>query len=147
MAVHGGYAPYRIPLLEGGVDLFELMPHGKQDSSLFGSSGASLHTKAFAVDGEGGFIGSFNLDPRSVNLNTEMGVLFRDRSAAAALLRSYEAKIAADRSYRVRLQDGALRWEDASTQPPRVWDREPEASVWRRWTARAVGWLPVESQL
>lgn len=147
MAVHGGYAPYRVPLLQGGVALFELMPHGKQDSSLFGSSGASLHTKAFAVDGEGGFIGSFNLDPRSVNLNTEMGILFRDRNAATALLDSYEAKIAADRSYRVRLQDGSLRWEDASQQPARVWDREPEASVWRRWTARAIGWLPVESQL
>jgi putative cardiolipin synthase len=147
MAVHGGYAPYRVPLLEGGVELFELMPHGKQDSSLFGSSGASLHTKAFAIDADGGFIGSFNLDPRSVNLNTEMGVLFRDRSAAAALLRSYQTKIAADRSYRVRLQDGALRWEDASQQPPRIWDREPEASVWRRWTAHAIGWLPVESQL
>lgn len=147
MAVHGGYAPYRVPLLQGGVTLFELMPHGRQDSSLFGSSGASLHTKAFVADGEVGFIGSFNLDPRSVNLNTEMGVLFRDRGAGAALQRNYEAKIAAGRSYRVRLQDGALRWEDASLHPVRTWDREPEASVWRRWTARAVGWLPVESQL
>ena len=147
MAVHGGYAPYRVPLIEGGVTLFELMPHGKQDSSLFGSSGASLHTKAFAVDGETGFIGSFNLDPRSVNLNTEMGVLFRDRQATAALLRSYEAKIAPDTSYRMRLEDGALRWEDASAKPPRIWNHEPEASIWRRWTARAVGWLPVESQL
>ena len=147
MAVHGGYAPYRVPLLEGGVTLYELMPHGRQDSSLFGSSGASLHTKAFAVDAERGFIGSFNLDPRSVNLNTEMGILFRDRAATAALLRSYEAKIAPDKSYRVRLLDGELRWDDASVAPPRTWDREPEASAWRRWTARAVGWLPIESQL
>lgn len=147
MAVHGGYAPYRVPLLEGGVMLYELMPHGRQDSSLFGSSGASLHTKAFAVDAERGFIGSFNLDPRSVNLNTEMGILFRDRAATAALLRSYEAKIAPDKSYRVRLLDGELRWDDASVVPPRTWDREPEASAWRRWTARAVGWLPIESQL
>ena len=147
MAVHGGYAPYRVPLLEGGVTLYELMPHGRQDSSLVGSSGASLHTKAFAVDAERGFIGSFNLDPRSVNLNTEMGILFRDRAATAALLRSYEAKIAPDKSYRVRLLDGELRWDDASVAPPRTWDREPEASAWRRWTARAVGWLPIESQL
>lgn len=147
MAVHGGYAPYRVPLLEGGVTLYELMPHGRQDSSLFGSSGASLHTKAFAVDAERGFIGSFNLDPRSVNLNTEMGVLFRDRAATAALLRSYQAKTAPDKSYRVRLLDGELRWVDASVAPPRTWDREPEASAWRRWTARAVGWLPIESQL
>lgn len=147
MAVHGGYAPYRVPLLEGGVELFELMPHGDRDSSLFGSSGASLHTKALVVDGEQGFIGSFNLDPRSVNLNTEMGILFRDRDAAAALVRSYRAKIAPDKSYRVRLLDGELRWDDASVAPPRTWDREPEASAWRRWTARAVGWLPIESQL
>jgi len=147
MAVHGGYAPYRVPLLEGGVTLYELMPHGRPDSSLFGSSGASLHTKAFAVDAERGFIGSFNLDPRSVNLNTEMGILFRDRAATAALLRSYEAKVAPDKSYRVRLQDGELRWDDASQTPPRVWERDPEASAWRRGVARAVGWLPVESQL
>ena len=65
VAVHGGYAGYRKPLLEAGVELFELMPHGQSNSSLFGSSGASLHTKAFAVDGETGFIGSFNMDPVS----------------------------------------------------------------------------------
>ena len=46
-----------------------------------------------------------------------------------------------------RLLDGELRWDDASVAPPRTWDREPEASAWRRWTARAVGWLPIESQL
>ena len=68
-------------------------------------------------------------------------------AATAALLRSYEAKIAPDKSYRVRLLDGELRWDDASVAPPRTWDREPEASAWRRWTARAVGWLPIESQL
>ena len=47
----------------------------------------------------------------------------------------------------LRLLDGELRWDDASVAPPRTWDREPEASAWRRWTARAVGWLPIESQL
>ena len=47
----------------------------------------------------------------------------------------------------VYLLDGELRWDDASVAPPRTWDREPEASAWRRWTARAVGWLPIESQL
>ena len=72
------------------------------------------------------------------------GIAFDD---AAALLRSYETKIAPDKSYRVRLLDGELRWDDASVAPPRTWDREPEASAWRRWTARAVGWLPIESQL
>ena len=147
VAVHGGYAGYRKPLLQAGVELFELMPHGQSSGSLFGSSGASLHTKAFVVDGESGFIGSFNMDPRSVSLNTEMGVVFHDRAIAAELLKSYADKTAADKSYRVVLEQGALRWQDGSVQPARLWTHEPETGWWRRATARVIGWLPIESQL
>ena len=148
MAVHGGYARYRVPLLEAGVELFELKAHGEaMRSSLFGSSGASLHTKAFVVDGAHGFIGSFNLDPRSMNLNTEMGLLFESPGAAAELERLYAAKISAPVSYRLALADGALRWHDEAASPPYTWDREPDASLWRRGAARVIGWLPVESQL
>ncbi|UYB53656.1 phospholipase D family protein [Xanthomonas sp. AM6] len=147
VAVHGGYAGYRVPLLHQGVKLFELKPEGDPGGSLFGSSGASLHTKAFVVDGQEGFIGSFNLDPRSMNLNTEMGLLFRDRAAAAELQRLYQAKVSAPVSYRLALQDGALRWHDDAAQPPKAWEREPEAGIWRRAAARVIGWLPVESQL
>src|SRR5690606_5402589 len=85
-AVHAGYASYRERLLDGGVDLYELRSQGSSEiHGLFGSSGASLHTKAFAIDGERGFIGSFNLGPRSVYLNTEMGVLFEGRHIARAV--------------------------------------------------------------
>ena len=147
VAVHGGYAGYRKPLLEAGVELFELMPHGQSNSSLFGSSGASLHTKAFAVDGETGFIGSFNMDPRSVSLNTEMGVVFHDSEVASELLESYADKTAPDKSYRVTLEQEGLRWQDGSVEPVKVWTHEPEAGWWRRAAARVIGWLPVESQL
>ena len=63
----------------------------RSDGSLFGSSGASLHTKAFVVDDARGFIGSFNLDPRSADLNTEMGVLFDDPRIAARAARRIPA--------------------------------------------------------
>ncbi len=64
-AVHGGYMGYRVPLLQAGVQVYELKAQGEPgDSSLFGSSGASLHTKAFVLDDRRGFVGSFNLDPR-----------------------------------------------------------------------------------
>jgi len=148
VAVHGGYAGYRAPLLRSGVSLFELKPHGQPGrASLFGSSGASLHTKAFVVDRAHGFIGSFNLDPRSMNLNTEMGLLFDCPEAAAELQRLYRTKTSAPISYRLELADGALRWHDDAARPPYTWDREPEAGPWRRAMARAIGWLPVESQL
>ncbi len=86
VAVHGGYANYRKRLLRTGVKLYEMRPQVTQsEASLFGSSGASLHTKAFVVDDRYGFVGSFNIDPRSIDLNTEMGVLFDDVPLALAL--------------------------------------------------------------
>ena len=148
VAVHGGYARYRVPLLQRGVSLFELKPYGPPGRpKLFGSSGASLHTKAFVADGAHGFIGSFNLDPRSINLNPEMGLQFDSPGAAAELDRLYAAKTSAQTSYRLELADGQLRWHDPEGTPPQVWEREPRASVWRRAVARVVGWLPIESQL
>ncbi len=148
LAVHSGYASYRKPLLQAGVVLYELKPGGTRDSSsLFGSSGASLHTKAFSVDGDTGFIGSFNMDPRSVSLNTEMGVLFRDADTATALERVYRDRTDARHSYRVRLQDGALRWDDMAARPPVEWDVEPETSAWQRAAVTVLGWLPIESLL
>ena len=84
-AVHGGYSRYRKPLLKGGVELWELKPAGGEgNSSLFGSSGASLHTKAFVVDGEKLFVGSYNLDPRSTWLNCEQGVMVEDAVLATS---------------------------------------------------------------
>src|SRR4051794_9256347 len=77
LAVHGGYARHRRRLLRMGIELHELKRSGQEGQSLFGSSGASLHTKAFVVDGELTFVGSFNLDPRSAYLNTEMGTFAR----------------------------------------------------------------------
>jgi putative cardiolipin synthase len=136
-------------LLETGVKLYETRPQASHsDSSLFGSSGASLHTKAFVVDDRYGFIGSFNLDPRSIDINTEMGVLFDDRPLAEALRDEYLRLSGPDLSYWVHLDgDGDLRWLDRSVDPPAVLDHEPESTLWQRIQARVVGWLPVESQL
>ena len=148
IAVHGGYARYRVPLLEGGVQLHELRarPTGTS-ASAFGSSGASLHTKAYVIDGRHGFIGSFNLDPRSAFLNTEMGLMFDDAGIAAELAGQYALLSRPESSYWLYLEDGALRWLDRTQQPPRIWTHEPEASRGRRLAATAIGQLPLESQL
>jgi len=148
-AVHGGYAPYRIPLLEAGVKLWELRPEPTGRAfSLRGSSSASLHTKAFTADGKTGFIGSMNLDPRSVSLNTEMGVLFDCPTITAKMEAVWQHDTAPDHSFAVSLTpDGALQWHASDGGKAVTYDRDPEASFWRRLTARIVGWLPLESQL
>lgn len=147
LIVHGGYARYRAPLLRGGVEVFELIPTGKHASSLIGSKAASLHTKALVLD-RAGFVGSFNLDLRSMNLNTEMGILFEDPVLVDELLKAFDWKTAAASSYRLWLQDGRLRWRDESNPGgARDWTHEPRTRRARRALARALGWLPIESQL
>jgi len=147
-AVHGAYAAYRKSLLEAGVRLFELKPRAERGGiSLFGSSGASLHTKAFTVDRRSGFVGSFNFDPRSASLNTEMGVLFEDEELAREIHGVFAEQIGPRASYRLSLESGGLVWTDGSGEQARVWRHEPEASVWRRLTASVIGLLPIESQL
>ena len=148
-AVHSGYMHYRAPLLRGGVHLYELKAHGAGDGGgLFGSSGASLHTKAFVLDDARGFVGSFNLDPRSAYLNTEMGVLFDDAVLAAQLRDEFLRLAAPEQSYWVGLDArGDVRWLDRAAQPPQLLDKEPDASWWQRVSARMISWLPLESQL
>lgn len=141
--VHAGYSRYREPLLAGGIILHELMPAGPQRLGVFGSSQASLHTKAMVADGARGFVGSFNVDPRSAELNTEMGVLFEDARLAAQVRESYLQSIGPDSAYRLTLEQGEVRWHEAG----KVWDHEPQAQAWKRALLVVMRWLPIESQL
>ncbi len=144
-AVHGGYSQYREDLLKGGVFLWELKPEGgtATDSSLFGSSGASLHTKALTIDGEVLFVGSFNLDPRSAILNTEQGVLVGSPELSRQFEGLFARQTAQDRAWRVSLLDGELHWSDGEQE----YDNEPLASAGRRFQAWFARVFPVESQL
>lgn len=154
--VHGAYSNYRRRLLRAGVRLYELSPFGGQAKiSVFGSKGASLHTKAFSVDGRTGFVGSFNFDPRSVSLNAEMGVLFEDEGLVKELRNRFAREKAPEISYRLRLDGpeapiwrrGRLAWDGVYEGEQRHFTHEPEATFPRRMLARLVRWLPIESQL
>jgi putative cardiolipin synthase len=147
-AVHGGYANYRRKLLRRGVRLFEFQRSAETPQiSVFGSKGASLHTKAFIVDGSHGFVGSLNFDPRSASLNTEMGVLFENEGLASELQGLFEHDMSPSTSYRVWLERGRLLWEGIDSGRIRRFSSEPKASLRRRLVAFIVRWLPMESQL
>ncbi len=146
-AVHSGYANYRTRLLMYGVRLHELRERALGQTS-GRSLGASLHTKAFVIDGKRGFVGSFNVDPRSKNLNTEMGVVFDDPALASLLQMEYQRLSTPEFSYRVELDAcGRLTWLDESIHPPRAMGPEPDARRWPRIVAQVVGWLPIEAHL
>jgi len=144
-AAYGAYMRFRKPLLAAGVRLFELRARGgRQDVSLFGSRGASLHTKAFVVDGRKGFVGSFNFDPRSVSLNTEMGLSFDHAGLAREMQAVFLAETAAKHSFRLAMDGDRVVWRDGDLPPAEL---EPDAGVGRRLMAGAVSLLPLESQL
>lgn len=149
VAVHGGYMRYRRPLLRAGVVMHELKPGPfEEKASMFGSrGGAALHTKALVVDGLRAFVGSFNLDPRSAALNTEMGAFVQNPAVAREVAEEQERLMDPAVSWRLALHEGRMAWLDTADGAPRVQHTEPGAS-WRR---KAVAWLarvlPVEEQL
>ena len=144
-AVHGGYSRHRKPLLAGGVNLYELKPQAltKVDSSLFGSSGASLHTKALAVDKKTLFVGSYNLDPRSTWLNSEQGVLVENAVLASQLETIFAHQTSGERAWQVVLKDGDLKWSDGNES----FDSDPKASAGKRFAAWLTRMLGLESLL
>lgn len=146
-AVHSGWQPYRPALVHAGVRVHELKRHGRRHGPAIplGSSGASLHTKAYVVDGRRGFVGSFNLDPRSARLNTEMGVFFDDPGLGQRLQDEFALLADPEWSYAV-LPDGSsgVRWRSADGQ---LDSHEPDTSRALRAWVRLLSWLPLESQL
>ena len=142
------YAGYRAPLLAGGIHIYELAPQLKPvDTSLFGSGTLGLHAKNFSVDDRSGFIGSFNFDPRSAALNTEMGVLFDQPDLVAEMRELFARKTAPGASFSLTLDDGALAWNGEKDGTTTVFDRDPETGPFRRGLTWLLGWLPVQSQL
>lgn len=147
VAVHGAYASYRKRLLRQGITLFELRPELLPAGvSLFGSKGASLHTKAFTVDRHTGFIGSFNFDPRSVSLNTEMGVVVVDDGLVAEMRDIFAKETTPHCAFRLGLDHDRLCWHEGSRRDARLL-QEPVAGFGRRLTAALIRLLPIESQL
>jgi putative cardiolipin synthase len=143
-AVHGGYMRYRRPLLKGGVQLWELKPgRNAAASSFFGSSGASLHTKALSTDGQELFVGSYNVDPRSTWLNCEQGVLVDDAALTVQLDGIFEAQTTGQHAWQVTLQGGEMTWSDGEER----FTSDPKASAWRRLQAWVTRLLRLDAQL
>ncbi|WP_417348536.1 phospholipase D family protein [Ferrimonas sp.] len=145
VAVHSGYKGYRKAMLEAGVELWETkrLP-GLEPGAWNASSQASLHAKTMVFDGNILFVGSFNLDPRSAQINTEMGVFIHSDELAGAVNDGLGEALG-QVAYKLSLEQGELRWHDMETGA--ILESEPDAGFWRRFGAWFLQWLPIEDQL
>jgi putative cardiolipin synthase len=138
--------------LEAGVRLFELKrapdaPGRSESAGPFGSSGASLHAKTFAVDGDRLFVGSFNFDPRSARLNTELGFIIESPELAQEMQRVFNTDVL-DNAYEVKLdEDGSMIWLERTPQGVVQYDGEPNVGIFRRAAVTLISVLPVEWML
>ena len=156
-AAHAGYAKYRRDLIRNGMELYELKPDAgsikKNWSPLAGRSRASLHTKVFVLDKKLVGIGSFNLDPRSIALNTEVVVLVESAELASKVLAYMDEGIRPENSYRLTLEsnpvtgDERLVWTTELDGEQVRYYSDPETTFWRRLGASLIGLLPIEEQL
>ncbi|WP_332879286.1 phospholipase D family protein [Massilia sp. S19_KUP03_FR1] len=158
-AVHAGYSKWRAPLLKTGVTLYELRaaPGAPSRKSIIGtgsgsgaggstggSSGSSLHAKTFEVDGEKVFVGSYNVDQRSRELNTEMGLVVDSPTMARQLSDSFNRNMT-ERAYQVKLApDGSLYWIGTEKGVVTRYDVEPGTTFLQRLGVKVLSWLPID---
>ena len=151
------YEKYRKGLVENGVELYELRPDPNSQrkfwSLLASKSSASLHTKVIVFDRQKTFIGSFNLDPRSVDINTEVGLLIDSKELAEKVIAYMDVGTKPSDSYRLELEkddkddDGKLVW---ISEQDGVEVREysnPKSGFWRPISAWFISLFPIEDQM
>lgn len=154
--VHAFYQKYRHDLLKNGVQLYEFKPYIERKKRTWyeiatgsvipakGKSASSLHAKFFDIDGMV-FIGSFNFDPRSANLNTEVGLVVESeqlQNQISKTLDQYLPRVA----YELKLdQNDQIIWldhqPDGSTHELKV---DPQTTKFQRFAMHTVSYLPLE---
>jgi len=157
MIVHAGYSKYRKKLLKMGVKIYEMDSqlltnkdiYKKSDnkkSSMWGKSKASLHAKYFVIDRKSTFIGSLNLDPRSFNENTEIGVILQASELSQYVALQFEEMINRI-AFKLSLEDGDIVWKKTLSGETITYYDEPYSSWLDRFLVGFMSYLPGESQL
>jgi putative cardiolipin synthase len=138
-AVHSAYSSYRKDLLEAGVELWEARADAAEitvdpDSTNL-KNPLTLHTKGILIDRRQVFVGSLNLDPRSIDINTEMGLLIESEPLVSGMVDNVLTRIP-QIAYHLQLDDNRkISWHANIDGREVVETREPLTSGWRRFTA------------
>jgi len=155
LPAHSGYARHRKSLLHSGVEVRELTV--READAPPDTPDTRLHTKAIVFDRKQVFVGTFNLDPRSAELNTEIGLLVDCPELAeevAAFIhqgmepsRSWKVAFCDPETSSVRCRRGQLLWLADHPEAPVVKSKEPHATAVQRAFATFLSWLPIDPLL
>ena len=144
-----GYVYTRKKLLKAGIELYELRPDTNmhRDWSVLASK-AALHAKSLVFDRKSVFIGSFNLDPRSTALNTEIGVMIDSPEVAGQVGELMDEGVAPGAAFHVTLDaNDNLVWSTENNEGKVEYYTDPETNLFYRFMVDLIGMLPIEDQL
>ena len=151
IAAQAGYENTREELLKAGAELYELRPDTNMErrwSLLASKSRAALHAKSIVFDRKSVFIGSFNLDPRSSTLNTEVGVMIDSPEIAGQVAKIMDEGVSPGSAYHVTLdKDDQLVWTAENNGEKVQYDKDPGTNVWERLLFDFIGILPIDHLL
>lgn len=151
ISAHAGYSKYRQGLIENGVEIYELRPDSdsvtRSWSEVAGRSESNLHTKAIVFDRKTAFIGSYNLDPRSAKINTELGLMIESAELTLRVAEYMDEGIRPENSYRVMLNEGGdgLVWVTEEDGEEVRYYKDPESTFGQRFKAassKSFRWNP-----
>jgi putative cardiolipin synthase len=147
---HSHYKKYRRRILQTRAELYEFRHDATpeiRDLSDVPPARAkfiSLHVKALVGDRKRCFIGSLNLDPRAIEINTENGLYIESSELANELAEQFDMMMAQDNAWQVYLTpEGHIRWKSSSGMVA----LQPARSFGQRVADFFFRLLPVESQL
>lgn len=159
LVAQSGYMPYRIPLLESGVELYEVRsllgnPRGSGQTAAISRFGNySLHAKLFVFDRQRLFIGSMNFDQRSMHLNTEVGLIIDSPVLAKQVAARFEAMVQPVNSYSLVLHQNEtggrprLVWRTQEGAEAVEYTTEPARTEWQRFRVKVLSLLPLDGEL
>jgi cardiolipin synthase C len=158
LLAHSGYMRYRVPLLEEGVELYEvraLLGNARGSGETFAatrSGNYALHAKLFVFDRQKLYVGSMNFDQRSRSLNTEIGLIIDSPELAQQTAARFQSIVAPANSYALALQangDGPahLIWRTQENNIAVEYDLEPARSDWQRTKVQFLSLIPLDKEL
>jgi putative cardiolipin synthase len=156
--VHTAYRRYRVPLLQMGVELYEVRPQSGQQATnglvdWEGSDALALHAKVFVFDRERVFVGSMNFDQRSLRINTELGLIVDSPQLARDLVARFDSTTQPTNSFRLLLDPpddfGAqiVRWVGVDGGHEVSFDTEPDVDDAQRALIESLSWLRLDGLL
>lgn len=142
IAVYSAWEKYRNELVESGINVYEFKNEGMKREGKKISSFASLHSKTMVFDEKISWIGSFNLDPRSALLNSEIVAVFESKNFAKKLVAMMEKDMKS--SWKLEYINGKILWigKEGLNEEEVIENKSPNTTLWKRFITKVLKIIP-----